>query len=44
MLKVAVFVLLTSLKVYWNAFTLRLSYGHGAITAARLAYLEVNLG
>jgi hypothetical protein len=43
MFKVAVFALLTPLKVYWNAFTLRLSYGHGAMTAARLAYLEVHV-
>ncbi|MGK7930687.1 MAG: hypothetical protein AB4041_04555 [Microcystaceae cyanobacterium] len=43
MFKVAFFAILNSLSVYWNAFTLRLSLGHSAMTAARLAYLEVHV-
>lgn len=42
MLKIAIIALFGYFKGYWNAFTLRLSYGHGALTAARLAYLELN--
>lgn len=41
MFKIAIPQLLTKIKSYWRAFTLRLSYGHSTLTAARLAYLEV---
>ncbi len=42
MSKNALLPLMSKISNYWSAFTLRLSYGHGTFTAARLAYLEVN--